>query len=207
MCTYIFILPNTHTQNTYAQVSYITYTHTGTYGAVFLARAPNGERVALKKIRKQKEVHALHHSLTSYIKHRSLYTIYLTPSIYTYIHVKIHAHTYAHTYTHTHEHYNHTQEGFPITAIREIKILKMLDHENIVRLKDVVSSHSHIDNREGNVFMVFEFCDHDLTGIMESGQRLSEGVTKYVHNTYTWLHAYTRVCMCAPRHISQSGHA
>src|SRR5262249_42886542 len=56
----------------------------GTYGSVFLARSPDKQRVALKKIRKEKK------------------------------------------------------EGFPITAIREIKILKMLEHPNIVRLIDVV---------------------------------------------------------------------
>jgi len=30
-------------------------------------------------------------------------------------------------------------QGFPITAIREIKILNVLKHENIVELKEVVS--------------------------------------------------------------------
>jgi cyclin-dependent kinase 12/13 len=75
------------------------------------------------------------------------------------------------------------KEGFPITAIREIKILKRVQHANIVQLKDVVSSHSyslplstntatdppnslysHATFKEGDVFMVFEFMDHDLTG-------------------------------------------
>ena len=66
------------------------------------------------------------------------------------------------------------KEGFPITAIREIKILKRVDHVNIVRLKDVVSSHTYTAGgsgggsgggggagrgfKEGDVFMVFEFC-------------------------------------------------
>ena len=31
-------------------------------------------------------------------------------------------------------------EQFPITAIREIKILKVLNHKNIVRLKEIVTS-------------------------------------------------------------------
>ena len=29
---------------------------------------------------------------------------------------------------------------FPITAIREIKILKVLNHKNVVRLKEIVTS-------------------------------------------------------------------
>lgn len=32
------------------------------------------------------------------------------------------------------------KEGFPITAIREIKILKKLHHKNVVRLKEIVTS-------------------------------------------------------------------
>ena len=32
------------------------------------------------------------------------------------------------------------KEGFPITAIREIKILKVLNHKNVVRLKEIVIS-------------------------------------------------------------------
>ena len=32
------------------------------------------------------------------------------------------------------------KEGFPITAIREIKILKTLDHKNVIKLKEIVTS-------------------------------------------------------------------
>lgn len=31
------------------------------------------------------------------------------------------------------------KEGFPITAVREIKILRQLDHANIVNLKEIVT--------------------------------------------------------------------
>jgi serine/threonine protein kinase len=31
------------------------------------------------------------------------------------------------------------KEGFPITAVREIKILRQLDHDNIVKLLDIVT--------------------------------------------------------------------
>lgn len=31
------------------------------------------------------------------------------------------------------------KEGFPITAVREIKILRQLHHQNIVNLKDIVT--------------------------------------------------------------------
>jgi cyclin-dependent kinase 12/13 len=32
------------------------------------------------------------------------------------------------------------KEGFPITALREIKLLKQLNHENIVRMREIVRS-------------------------------------------------------------------
>ena len=32
------------------------------------------------------------------------------------------------------------KEGFPITAIREIKILKSLDHKNVIKMKEIVTS-------------------------------------------------------------------
>ena len=37
------------------------------------------------------------------------------------------------------------EEGFPITALREIKILKKLNHVNIVNLYDTVVSTRKID--------------------------------------------------------------
>mmetsp|Transcript_6060 Transcript_6060/g.9181 ORF Transcript_6060/g.9181 Transcript_6060/m.9181 type:complete len:296 (-) Transcript_6060:213-1100(-) len=46
-------------------------------------------------------------------------------------------------------------EGIPSTAIREISLLKELQHENIVRLYDVVHT-------EHKLTLVFEFLDQDL---------------------------------------------
>jgi len=57
------------------------------------------------------------------------------------------------------------KEGFPITAIREIKILKELHHENVVQLKEIVTSKATNKGKAG-IYMVFEYMDHDLTGLM-----------------------------------------
>lgn len=57
--------------------------------------------------------------------------------------------------------------GFPITALREVKLLKALHHENIVKLKEVVTSKDSGDIPK-NVFMVMEYCEYDLTGIIET---------------------------------------
>jgi len=60
------------------------------------------------------------------------------------------------------------KEGFPITAIREIKILKSLNHQNIVKLKEIVTSKAHESNQnKGSIYMVFEYMDHDLTGLAD----------------------------------------
>ena len=49
------------------------------------------------------------------------------------------------------------EKGFPITSIREIKVLKKLtDHPNIVKLVDIVSSKSQA------VYLVFEYVEFDL---------------------------------------------
>ena len=51
------------------------------------------------------------------------------------------------------------KDGFPVTAIREIKLLQSLRHENIVCLQEVMVE-------ANNCFMVFEYLEHDLTGIL-----------------------------------------
>jgi cyclin-dependent kinase 12/13 len=57
------------------------------------------------------------------------------------------------------------KEGFPITAIREIKLLSRLDHPNIVRLIEVVFDDPKDQDGKVSVYMVFQFIKHDLVGI------------------------------------------
>jgi cyclin-dependent kinase 2 len=52
-------------------------------------------------------------------------------------------------------------EGVPSTAIREISLLKEMQHSNIVRLQDVVHS-------ERRLYLVFEYLDLDLKKHMDT---------------------------------------
>nr|KAG5707650.1 hypothetical protein BaRGS_031032 [Batillaria attramentaria] len=64
------------------------------------------------------------------------------------------------------------KEGFPITAVREIKILRQLQHPNIVNLREIVTDKQDaLDFRKdkGAFYLVFEYMDHDLMGLLESG--------------------------------------
>ena len=75
------------------------------------------------------------------------------------------------------------KEGFPITAIREIKILNSLNHTNVIQLKEIVTSRvraaflhptsfplnlslTGLQNM-GSIYTVFEYMDHDLTGLAD----------------------------------------
>uniref|UniRef100_A0A914HUF7 Glutathione reductase n=1 Tax=Globodera rostochiensis TaxID=31243 RepID=A0A914HUF7_GLORO len=89
------------------------------------------------------------------------------------------------------------KEGFPITAVREIKILRQLDHPNIVKLLDIVTDRTGPGSAEqspqqspgvgdisqqrrrlsafnshqpvaSSFFLVFEYVDHDLMGLLDS---------------------------------------
>ena len=54
------------------------------------------------------------------------------------------------------------KEGFPLTSIREINILLSFQHSNIVDVSEVVVG----DNLD-QIFMVMEFMEHDLKGLMD----------------------------------------
>lgn len=64
------------------------------------------------------------------------------------------------------------KEGFPITAVREIKILRQLNHPSIVNLKEIVTDKQDaldFKKDKGAFYLVFEYMDHDLMGLLESG--------------------------------------
>jgi cyclin-dependent kinase len=67
------------------------------------------------------------------------------------------------------------EEGIPSTAIREISLLKELQHKNIVRLLDVIHTSKKLT-------LVFEFLDQDLKKVIDlfSGEGLETTTTKVI---------------------------
>ena len=85
---------------------------------------------------------------------------------------------------------NLDRDGFPLSSLREINILLSFNHPSIVDVKEVV-----VDNYDGT-FMVMEYMEHDLKGLMEVKKQpfsigeikslmlqLLEGV-KYLHDNW-----------------------
>ncbi|CAM6102171.1 unnamed protein product [Calypogeia fissa] len=83
------------------------------------------------------------------------------------------------------------KEGFPLTSLREINVLLSFHHPSVVDVKEVVVG-STIDS----IFMVMEYMEHDLKGLMETMKQpfsqsevkclmlqLFEGV-KYLHDNW-----------------------
>lgn len=61
------------------------------------------------------------------------------------------------------------KDGFPITALREIKLLKMLDHPNVLKLEEMAVERNKGDGRKrATMYMVTPYMEHDLSGLLEN---------------------------------------
>jgi serine/threonine-protein kinase BUR1 len=61
------------------------------------------------------------------------------------------------------------KDGFPITALREVKLLKMLRHPNVLHLEEMAVEHRKTEGRKKAVmYMVTPYMDHDLSGLLEN---------------------------------------
>lgn len=60
------------------------------------------------------------------------------------------------------------KDGFPITALREIKLLKQLDHINILKLEEMAVERPKTASKKTSMFMVTPYMEHDLSGLLEN---------------------------------------
>jgi serine/threonine-protein kinase BUR1 len=89
------------------------------------------------------------------------------------------------------------KDGFPITALREIKLLKMLSHVNVIRLQEMAIERADPGSRKrATLYMVTPYMDHDLSGLLDNRDvhltvphikcymlQLLRGL-KYLHNSH-----------------------
>jgi serine/threonine protein kinase len=54
------------------------------------------------------------------------------------------------------------ERGFPVTSIREINLIMGLNHDNIIKMKEIVTGES-LDK----IYLVMEYCDHELRYLLE----------------------------------------
>ncbi|KIO17954.1 hypothetical protein M407DRAFT_32369 [Tulasnella calospora MUT 4182] len=65
-------------------------------------------------------------------------------------------------------------QGLPITAVREIKLLKKMKHPNVIELVDLVFSDPTTEDKQKNgndrkiIWMAFPYMDHDLAGLLKN---------------------------------------
>eukprot|EP00948_MAST-09A_sp_MAST-9A-sp1_P000876 g876.t1 len=77
------------------------------------------------------------------------------------------------------------QSGFPLTTLREVKILmalKKLKHENIVELKEVV-----VGNKREMVYLVFEYCEHDMAKLLDYFEQKNRRAAQLEKSRYMGL--------------------
>jgi cyclin-dependent kinase 10 len=55
------------------------------------------------------------------------------------------------------------RDGFPISCLREISILKICNHDNVVKLKEVA-----VGNELQKIYLVMEYCEQDLASLLDN---------------------------------------
>lgn len=59
--------------------------------------------------------------------------------------------------------FDRARDGVPVTSVRELRVLQECGHPNIVSLKRVVTG-----PKADSIFLVFEYCDHDLGRLVDA---------------------------------------
>ena len=71
-------------------------------------------------------------------------------------------------------------EGLPLTAVREISILKSYHHPNLVELLDIFISPPKPPTYKSHVALIFEYMEHDISALVDSKITFSLGEIKNI---------------------------
>eukprot|EP00866_Antonospora_locustae_P001360 jgi/Antlo1/1360/519 len=75
--------------------------------------------------------------------------------------------------------YSDSSNGFPLTALREIKLLKSLKHQNVIEIVEIATRNFNsvgFDRRKCEVFIVFPYVTSDLSVLIQKTALLSNEI-------------------------------
>jgi cyclin-dependent kinase 10 len=92
------------------------------------------------------------------------------------------------------------REGMPLTALREISLLRRVCHPNIITLLEVAVGH-----RADAVFLVFEYCPHELSRLVDTMARpFGQGEVRWMAAELLRAVAYLHANLIVHRDLKMS---